>query len=214
VLPFTVEQFFGVFAAYNRATWPAPLLAYGAAAVTLALALRGGRAAGRAVPALLAALWAFTGVAYHWAFFAPINPMARIAAVLFVAQAGLLLWLGWRGAVAFGPPRPRRDVAIGLALVAYAAVLYPLLGELAGHGWPAGPSFGVTPCPLVIFTCGLLLLAQGRVPPALLVVPLLWSAIGGSAAVLLDVPQDWMLPVAGATAAVLLLRRPRVSRAA
>ena len=37
-LPFTVEQFFDVFEAYNRAIWPAQVLAYvlGLAAIVLA----------------------------------------------------------------------------------------------------------------------------------------------------------------------------------
>ncbi|WP_270937796.1 DUF6064 family protein, partial [Falsiroseomonas oryzae] len=177
-------------------------------AAALVLALRGGEAARRGVPALLAALWAWTGVAYHWVFFAAINPAARIAGVLFVVQAALLLWLGtWRGAIGFGRPRRAADMIVGLVLIGYAALLYPLLGRWAGHVWPAAPSFGVTPCPLTMVSFGLLLLARGRVPPALLAVPVLWSLVGGSAAVLLEVPQDWMLPVAGVAGTALLLRR-------
>lgn len=62
-LPFTVEQFLEVFARYNEAIWPAQLGAYLLGAATLAVALRGGRVAARVVPALLAAAWAFVGVA-------------------------------------------------------------------------------------------------------------------------------------------------------
>ncbi len=206
MLPFGPDQFFAVFAAYNEATWPAPAAAYLLGGAAAWLAWRGGKAADRAVPALLAALWAFTGIAYHWAFFAPINPAARVFAAAFLLQAALLLWLGsWRGALRFGPPRVQ--AAIGLTLVTYAALIYPLLGVLAGHRYPAAPVCGVRPCPLSIFTCGVLLLARGPVPAALLAVPVLWSLIGGSAAFLLGVPQDWMLPVAGLLAALLL--RPR-----
>ena len=32
MLPFTIDQFFGVFAAYNVAIWPAQVVAYGVAA--------------------------------------------------------------------------------------------------------------------------------------------------------------------------------------
>jgi hypothetical protein len=56
--------------------------------------------------------------------------------------------------------------------------------------------FGITPCPVTIFTLGLLLLAR----PMywwLLVIPVLWSLVGGSAAFLLRVPQDWVLLVSG-----------------
>lgn len=53
--------------------------------------------------------------------------------------------------------------------------------------------FGVTPCPTVIFTFGVLLLAKPRLPFWLFVIPAVWAVIGGSAAILLDVREDWML---------------------
>jgi hypothetical protein len=37
-----------------------------------------------------------------------------------------------------------------------------------------------------------------------LILPLLWSLIGGSAAILLAVPQDWALLVGGVVAVLLL----------
>jgi hypothetical protein len=125
----------------------------------------------------------------------------------FVAHGALLIAAAAteRG-VPRGAPAPRRQRVLGFGLIAYAAVLYPLLGRLAGHAWPATPSFGVTPCPLTIVTIGLFLLLPGRVHPVLLIVPLAWAAIGGSAAVLLAVPQDWALPAAGLAGGVVLLR--------
>jgi hypothetical protein len=206
MLPFTAEQFFAVFAAYNAATWPAPVLAYLLGAAALALALRGGAVADRAVPAVLGGLWLWTGIAYHWLHFAPVNPAARLFALAFAAQGGLLVYLGSvRRRLLFGW-RAGTGAAVGLLLAGYAAVLYPLLGRLTGHIWPAAPTFGVTPCPLTIFTFGLLLFTRGRVPPVLLAIPALWSLVGGTAAVLLQVPQDWMLPVAGTLGTALLAR--------
>jgi hypothetical protein len=46
------------------------------------------------------------------------------------------------------------------------------------------------------------------VPWWLLVIPFAWSLIGGSAAFLLGVPQDWALLVSGLLAAPMLLRGP------
>jgi hypothetical protein len=57
------------------------------------------------------------------------------------------------------------------------------------------PTFGV-PCPTTIFTAGLLML--GPAPSwRLAIVPVIWSAIGGSAAFLLGVSADYGLPIAG-----------------
>jgi hypothetical protein len=44
-----------------------------------------------------------------------------------------------------------------------------------------------------------------------LVIPFLWSLIGGSAAILLDVPQDWVLLGCGVVAVPLILLRDRAA---
>ena len=67
------------------------------------------------------------------------------------------------------------------------------------------PTFGL-PCPTTIFTAGVLMLATPRAP-GLSIVPVIWSAIGGSAAFLLGVPADIGLPIAGIALAIFSTRR-------
>jgi hypothetical protein len=202
LLPFTVEQFFGVFARYNAAVWPAPIVAYvlGIAAVVAALSVS--RAGNYVAAAALALFWAWTGVAYHWLAFAVINQAAWLFGALYIIEAMLLLWFGRQ--LCFGYRRDLNGI-VGLLLIVYAAIIYPVLGYAAGHSYPATPMFGVTPCPVTIFTLGLFLLAR-RPPWVLLIVPVLWSLVGGTAAFLLHVPQDWLLLVSGPLVVILLWR--------
>ncbi len=211
MLPFTREQFLSVFANYNQGVWPAQVAAYllGLAAV-VAVVLHA-RPAGRVVGAVLAAMWVWTGVAYHGLYFSAINKPALLFGALFALQGGLFAYAAVaRNRLAFhGTAGPRAWV--GWGLVFYAGVLYPLIGRWAGEAYPAMPMFGITPCPVTLFSFGLLLLASGPLPRWLLVVPLLWSAIGGSAAYLLGVPQDWLLLLSGVVIAPWLLLRGRSS---
>jgi hypothetical protein len=190
--PFTRDQFIAVFAAYNEAVWPAQVLAYALGAVVVLFALRPSPRRDRLVAAGLALLWAWTGIAYHALHFAPINPAAYAFGALFVLQALLLAQAAATGSLRFGRPAGALRW-LGIGLVVYAMALYPLLGRLAGHSYPGVPTFGITPCPLVLFTFGIFLLAAPRLPRGLLVVPFVWALIGGSAAALLAIPQDWML---------------------
>ena len=73
--------------------------------------------------------------------------------------------------------------------------------------WTELPAFGLTPCPVALFTTGCLLLTTHDVPRRLLVIPLLWSLIGGSAAVLLGMPQDAVLAASGLALLILWRRR-------
>jgi hypothetical protein len=196
--PFTREQFIAVFADYNLAVWPAQIVAYGLGLALVAVLLRPSPAGRRFVSAGLAVMWAWTGIVYHGMFFAAINRAAALFAALFVLQALLFVRVGvMQGRLAFGRPTGP-GTALGWALLVYAGVLYPLLGAWGGHAYPQLPTFGITPCPVTLFTIGLLLLATAPVPRALLAAPLAWSLIGGSAAWLLDIAQDWPLLFSGA----------------
>ena len=209
-LPFTTEQFLDVFARYNEAVWPAQWLLLALALAAVALAFRESPSAGRWVAAILAALWLWMAAAYHLAFFRAINPAAVAFAALFVVQALLLAWAGvWRGRIASGQ-RSRPALVAGLSLVAYALVLYPAFGLALGHRWPAMPTFGL-PCPTTIFTLGVLLLAAPAAPRVLLVIPLLWAAIGTSAAMQLGMREDFGLVAAGVVTVLVTMLRHRRS---
>ena len=208
-MPFTAEQFLDVFRRYNEAVWPAQwaLLLLGVGAV--ALAVRGGPRAGRAVSALLGALWLWMGLVYHLGFFRAVNPAALAFGLLFVAQGALLLWWGaWRGRLALDV-RADRAGAAGALLVLLALVAYPVIGHALGHRYPAAPTFGL-PCPTTILTFGLLAWAAAPVPRLLLAIPVGWAVVGTSAALQLGMREDLALPVA-AVVGTLAARRPRAA---
>ena len=156
--PFSTEEFFAVFSAYNESIWPFQVLLVGAAVAAAALAVFRGDRSSPWIWGILSVLWVWTGVVYHVLHFTAINPAAFAFGALFVAQGALLFWRGVaRGSLPF---RARRDAsgAAGGALIVYALAIYPLLGLLTGHGFFDSPTFGA-PCPVVIYTFGMLLLS-------------------------------------------------------
>jgi hypothetical protein len=201
VLPFTHAQFIEVFAAYNEAVWPTQIVAYMIAAAMLgSLLLMKSTLSGRIVSAGLGMMWLWTGIAYHWLQFTSINQAAWAFGALFLLQGLLFLFASARGMLRFEAPTSKLSLWVGWGLIVYAAVLYPLLGAAMGSGYPEVPMFGITPCPVTLFTFGLLVLSSAKVAWWLLVIPVAWSLVGGSAAFLLHVPQDWPLLVSGLTA--------------
>jgi hypothetical protein len=211
LLPFSTEAFFAVFEQYNLAIWPAQVLAYILGLAVVVLMLKPVRHGDRVIAAILAVAWIGMGAGYHMSYFAAINPVALVFGAAFVVQGALFAWIGVvrdRLRFRFAP-----DLVgwAGLGLMAFAMAVYPLLGLAAGHAWPAAPMFGVAPCPTTIFTIGALVL--GRAGLALMAIPLVWAVIGTTAAVLLDVPQDVSLAIAGAVglALTVLRRRPVAS---
>ena len=214
MLPFTRDQFIANLGAYNEAVWPLQVLVYLLGLAMVIMLLRPSGRNSRLIGAGLAAMWAVTGIAYHGAFFSTINTAAWIFAALFLLQAAILLHKAvFQGRLDFGVPADW-TMWIGWALIVYAAVAYPLLGTWMGDRYPEMPMFGVTPCPVTIFTFGLLLMTTRPVSRWILAIPFAWSLVGGSAAYLLQVPQDWLLLASGVITIPVLVYRDRGRHAA
>lgn len=211
MVPFTREVFLGVFERYNEAIWPAQIVAYLLCLIAVWRAARPFPGSDRLIAAILGAAWIWTGVVYHMMFFATINWAAWAFGLLFVVQGLLFFVTGTirgRLALRFGNSTYGW---LGAILIALAMLFYPLAGA---QDWARVAHVGVAPCPTTLFTFGMLLLAQPRMPWHLLVIPVLWSLIGGSAALVLGIPQDAVLPVAALLTVVLATRKNRLTASA
>lgn len=93
-LPFTRDEFFNVFGAYNERLWPFALALWLLTACALVVLTRARPVRPWIIPGLLALHWAWAGLAYHAAFFSRINPAAWVFSGIFLLEAGLLLWYG------------------------------------------------------------------------------------------------------------------------
>ena len=203
LLPFTKEQFFDLFAAYNEALWPAAV-AWWIASVAIALRLSTRCPRDPWISALLAGHWAWSALAYHVPFFTRINPAAWLFAALFLGQAVSLFRAGVvQRRVSFAPWGDAW-APFAWGLIGYS-LAYPAINAIQHLSLWRIPTFGL-PCPTTIFTAGALMLATPR-SWRLSAVPVIWSAIGGSATLLLGVSADAALPIAGTALAIFSLRR-------
>jgi len=206
--PFTADQFFNVFVHYNEAAWPAAYVLNALSVLAFLLAVGRWRYAGRVVSGLMGLLWLWAGVVYHWLHFTSINPAAWIFGALFLVQAALLCWIGVvRDRLRFGGGWDVGGIA-GSVIIGYALVVYPVLGCFFGHRYPAIPTFG-TPCPLTLFTFGLLALSDGPSARWLLVIPVLWTLVGTMAVFQFGMTEDLALLVAASMSAWCVLRQSR-----
>lgn len=202
-LPFTVDQFLQVFRNYNQSIFPLQFLFYILAVAAIILSIKKAAFSDRLINVILSFFWLWMGLIYHFRFFTTINKAAYLFGGLFIVQGILFLYFGvFRQTVTY---RFRSDGPgmIGATLMAFALVVYPLLGYLFGHVYPASPTFGL-PCPTTIFSFGVLLWCREKCPWTILIIPFIWSLIGFSAAIRFGMHEDTALPIAGITAIVVL----------
>ena len=199
-LLFSPRTYYRLFELYNAAVWPLQFAALALATTILVLILRPPRWGGRAVAAILVAVWLFVAWAYLLQRYDPINWAARYFAMGFALQAALLAWtiVGDRLCFDLGSAPAKA----GTAMVIHALALHPLIAPLTGRPWTQVEVFGVAPDPTIVATLGVLL-AASRPHWQLFAIPLLWCLISGSTLWTMESPEAPLLPSLAAIAVAL-----------
>jgi hypothetical protein len=203
-LPFSLGDFLNIFKEYNEAVFPLQIIFYFIAFFSIYLIFTKYKYSNKIVNSFLSFFWLWIGIVYHLIFFSTINNAAYFFGIMFIIQGVLFtIWGVFKNSLSFEYKNSTTNI-VGIILLLYALIFYPVIGYQLGHVYPYSPTFGL-PCPTTIFTFGILLFANKRVPVFLLIIPLLWSVIGFSAAINLTIYEDTGLIIAGVTAVTLLL---------
>jgi len=180
----TGDQLLDVFAAYNSQIWPMQIVAYLVGITCLVLVIRKTRFFNQLVSVLLATLWLWVAFVFWLPSLLQGYTPAFVFIAIFLIQGLLILFNLVTSKLVFGVEKGIYTV-IGWFFVLYSLLGYPLIGALLGRTYPHTPPFGLSPCPLVTFTFGLMLFTKPKAPKALLVLPFLyaltgffWAAIG------------------------------------
>jgi hypothetical protein len=205
---FTAEQFFGVFKKYNEAIFPMQALLYLLAIIAVYFVIKPGGKSSRIIAGIIAFLWLWMGVVYHLVFFTRINNAAYLFGPVFILQGILFLFFGVLHDKISFRLQPGVYGITGIILILFALIFYPVSGYFLGHVYPGSPTFGL-PCPTTIFTFGLLLLSDKKLPYAILIIPLTWSLIGFTAAFKFGVTEDIALLLSGLIALAMTITRNR-----
>lgn len=203
-MPFTAEQFLGVFESYNTTVFPLQIFLNLLALLAIFLIIRKYTLSSRIISGVLSVLWLWTGEVYHFMFFTSINQAAYLFGALYVIQAAIFFHFGVMKQQFDFRLKKNWTGALGWILIIYSLVIYPLLGYALGHGYPKQPTFGL-PCPTTIFTFGILLFNTGRIKWYFVIIPFLWSLLGVSAAIQLGITEDLGLLFAGVIGFILLV---------
>jgi hypothetical protein len=206
-LELTLAGLLATFEKYNLDIWPMQVVAYLLGIVGMFFAFRRMGYSKRITTGVLMFLWLWTGIGFFLLYFAQVYTPAYVFGGLFIIQAIIFLVDLFKPRVSYGFKADIYGI-VGLLFIAYAMVGYPLVGYFIGHQYPQAPPFGLTPCPLTVFTFGLFLLTEKKVPKLYLIIPLLW-AIGGIMPVSVGIYEDIGLIVSGVLGTIMILYRDR-----
>lgn len=212
-----VEDFFNTLQVYNETFLPITVLTYILGVTTIYLVLKKNGHSDRIVSSILSFLWFWSAVVFFIIFYGPTSVeflgvtmpgVWYLGGVLFLFQGGLFLVLGvFKSSLSFGFSGDKYSV-IGASMIVYAILVYPVVGFLTGFNYPRYPVFGA-PCPVVIFTLGMLLWSDMKTPAFVGIIPFIWAIMGVMPVIALDVFADVGLILSGAIGLPLILLRSR-----
>jgi hypothetical protein len=173
----TGEQLLEAVSTYNQAIWPMQIIGYVLALITVVLAFKRTVWASRIKFSVLAFFWLWVALMYWLPSAGPAFPIGYVFLVLYIIEGVLFLLQAIKGKLTFGTYNKTHTIG-GLTMILYAMIGYPLLAIILGHPYPQASLIGLTPCPLTLYTFGLLLLTRSAVPIILLIIPLFWGLSG------------------------------------
>lgn len=208
ILPFSIDQFFGVFEKYNQSIYPMQIIIFALGFLAIISLHTRSRINDKFIGTFLGLLWIWNGIVYHIGFFSLINKPAFAFGGLFILQGLMLLINTFINKFTFRNTKQTKEL-VGEFFILFGLIIYPFIAYLMSGSFVRTISLGL-PCPSTILTFGFFLFANKGFPKYLLIIPCLWSIVGLSAALNFGVYQDFMLIVAAITTVVILLRKNKI----
>lgn len=209
-----VEDFFNTLQTYNETVLPVTIITFLLAIIVIYLVAKKSKHSSRIVSSILSFLWVWSAIVFFIAFYGPMDAeflgftlpgIWYLGGILFIIQSIFFVLFGVTGSsLSFGITGGIQST-VGALMVIYAMIIYPIIGFLTGFSYPRYPIFGTAPCPLTIFTLGLLQWTDRKMPTAIAIIPFVWALMGFMAVVELNVWADVGLMLSGIVGFPLIL---------
>ena len=205
MLSFSIEEFLLVLESYNLAIWPLQIFSYILVVLVLFFSFKPTNYSPKIVLAILSFFWLFTGIVFCFLYWATSHIFGYIFGIFCVLQGFMFLYSIIKSDITIGSSDITYTL-IGILFVLYAIIGYQILGYYLGHIYPKFFAVGLVPCPTTIFTFGIFLIINKKIPIKYFVIPLMIS-LGGFLAAYNGIYEDIGLVIAGILTIILIIKR-------
>ena len=206
----TLERFLNYASRYNLDLYPAQYLMLGLGLIAILTVFFRTKTSSRFISAILAFFYGWIGIQFYMIYFKEFMPIPFVFGILFIIQALIFILEGTiRNRISF---QFKADIygLTGALLLFYAIFGYQALENLLGRGYPEILSFGMFPCPTVIFSLGILLWTGKKFPSYILIFPIIQALSGFIPAFIIGIIEDIGLIISGLLALSLLGSRDKL----
>ena len=205
MLSFSIEEFLLVLENYNLAIWPFQIFAYIFIVLVIFFSIKPTNYSSKIVLAILSFFWLFTGIVFCFLYWAPSHIFGYIFGIFCVLQGIMFLYSIIKSNIKIGSQDITYTV-IGILFVLYSIIGYQIFGYYLGHIYPKFFAVGLVPCPTTIFTFGIFLIFNIKIPIKYFFIPLTIS-LGGFLAAYKGIYEDIGLIIVGILGTILIILR-------
>lgn len=204
---FALGKFLITLENYNLDIWPLQIFSYVLGIAVVVIAIKRTEFSNRVISLILSFFWLWSGIVFCILYWNKSFKFAYIFGILLTIQGLIFLYGFIRQNISFSYTGNIYS-SIGILLIFYAMIGYFLIGLFIGHTYPHSFPFGLVPCPTAIFTLGILLWTDKKVPKHILIIPALLS-LAGIIAIIKTIYEDMGLLILGLLAVFLIIYRDK-----
>ena len=214
-----VEEFYDLVVSYNEMYLIVIILTFILAIVALLMVFRKNVYSSRFISLTLTILWFWIGIVFGILVFGPFPTVLAglemtgswyLFGSIFVIHGIVMLYFGViKDTVSYSWKSDYRHY-IGLLIILFGLVIYPFVGVFSGHVFPEYPIFGIMPCPVTLFTIGLLLWSEEKPSVPLFIIPIFWALMGMVPLLFYEVYADIVTILAGIIAIYYYVKWPDI----
>jgi len=208
MLSFSLKEFLIVLESYNLDIWPLQIIAYVLILLVLFFSLKPTKYSAKIVLVVLSFFWLFTGIVFCFLYWTTSHIFGYIFGIFCVLQGFIFLYSIIKSDITIGST-DKTYTLIGVLFVLYAIIGYQILGYYLGHIYPKFFAVGLVPCPTTIFTFGIFLIINKKIPIKYFVI-LLMISLGGFLAAYNGIYEDIGLVIVGILVTILIVKREKI----
>lgn len=202
-----IEGFLAILERYNTDIWPLQIFSYILGIAVIVMAAKRTGYSNRVISLILSFFWLWSGIVFCILYWNKSFKLAYIFGILLTIQGLIFLYGFIKENISFSYTGDFYS-SYGILMIFYALIGYFLIGLFIGHTYPRSFPFGLVPCPTAIFTLGILLWTDKKVPRHILIIPALLS-LSGVIAIIKTIYEDMGLLILGLLAVILIIYRDK-----
>ncbi len=202
----SLENVIQLFYEYSSSVWPSQFLFYLLAGLIIYLSLNQYKYSSIIINSGLAFFWLWTGSIYYFLFYSELSHLGYAIGSVFMMEGIFFIVFGVSKKWITYKFEKNFTGFLGIGLILYSCIIYPLMGLFFERSYAYLLSF-ILPVPITIFTFGMFLFSERKLPFFFVVIPFIWAILSFYSSVKFWLIEDMFLIIVAVVSLFIITKK-------